>query len=261
MSRKHRVPRGRFVWYELLTSDPTAASDFYSKLIGWEARASSNDPSYREWVNAGTPIGGLMALPDDAKSMGAPPSWIGHIATPNVGKTAEQASKLGAKVLREPTEVPDVGKFAVLADPQGAVFAIFQPEGDTAAGHEQPQAGEVSWHELATTNAEAGFAFYTALFDWEIKQDTDMGEMGVYHMFGLEGKASPMGGIFTKPPEMPVAAWLYYVKVGDVKETAKQVKKLGGKVLNGPMEVPGGDMIVQCMDPQGAATAFHCGSS
>lgn len=261
MSRKHHAPRGRFVWYELLTTDPDAASGFYTELVGWEARTSSTDRAYREWINGGTPIGGLMALPDEAKKLGAPPNWIGHIATPNVVKTAEQASKLGAKVLREPTEVPDVGKFAVLADPQGAVFAIFQPEGDTPGGHDHPQLGEVSWHELATTNAEAAFAFYTAVFDWEIKEDMDMGEAGVYHMFGLEGKAPPVGGIFTKPPQMPVAAWLYYVKVRDVTETAKQVKKLGGKVLNGPMEVPGGDMIVQCMDPQGAATAFHASAA
>jgi predicted enzyme related to lactoylglutathione lyase len=84
-----------------------------------------------------------------------------------------------------------------------------------------------------------------------------MGVMGIYHFYKRNGGDFPLGGIFKKPAEMPVSAWLYYALVKDVRKSAADVAKLGGKVLNGPMEVPGGDLIAQCLDPQGAAFALH----
>jgi predicted enzyme related to lactoylglutathione lyase len=122
--------------------------------------------------------------------------------------------------------------------------------------------GEVSWHELATTNHEEAFEFYTTLFGWQKTDAMDMGEMGTYQMYGPESdEAVTYGGIFNKPPDMPAPPhWLYYIRVDDIHAAVDRVKENGGQVLNGPMEVPGGDQIAQCLDPQGAAFALHASS-
>ena len=151
--------------------------------------------------------------------------------------------------------VPEVGRFAVIADPQGGVIAVIEPEGD-AAGHDgPPELGEFSWHELATTDADAAWAFYAEVFGWEATARMDMGDMGFYQTFG-RGK-HPLGGIMNGPPGMPAPGWLIYVRVPDVHAAVETVKASGGRILNGPIEVPGGDVIAQCMDPQGIAFAVH----
>lgn len=250
-------PKGRFCWYDLMTTDPDGAKDFYTEVVGWgtEAWEGGNMP-YTMWTNSKGSMGGMVQLPDEAKAAGAPPHWLAYIAVPDVDETLAEATKLGAKVLKEPMDIPTVGRFAVLADPQGAAFAIFRAESETP-GHDGPyEIGEISWNELATSNHEAAWNFYQALFGWEKTDAMDMGDMGIYQMYGRKG--IPLGGIFNKPKEMPgPPAWLYYAKVEDVHQTVEKVKKKGGQILNGPMEVPGGDYIAQCMDPQGAAFAIH----
>lgn len=249
-------PRGRFVWCELMTTDPKAAQRFYTKLIGWRTQPFEHNPSYVMWMNGEAPVGGVMALPDGVKKMGAPPNWVSYVATPDVDETARAAAKLGGKVLRAPEDIPTVGRFAVIADPQDAVLCAFKGLQGMQGHEDPPRLGEFSWHELATTDPEGAFRFYSELFGWEKTDAFDMGEMGMYQMYGCNGL--PLGGIFRKPAEMPgPPAWLYYIKIRDVKPAAEQVKKLGGKVLHGPVEVPGGDWIVQCLDPQGAAFALH----
>jgi hypothetical protein len=249
--------RGRFVWHELLTTDPKAAGAFFSKIIGWKTKAWGNDQSYTLFVSGDRQHAGLMALPEDAKKMGAPPSWLTYIGTPNVDDTARLASSLGATVLKAPEDIPGAGRYAVLQDPQGATFGIYksnQPAGPDAA----PTAGEFSWHELATTDAKAAFSFYQRLFGWEETSAMDMGEMGAYQMFGQSKQGPPLGGLFNKASQMPgPSAWLAYIKVPDAKKSAEVIKKAGAKVINGPMEVPGGDWIAQAMDPQGAMFAVH----
>ncbi len=252
--------RGRFVWYDLMTSDVAAAQEFYTKLIGWGTQAwEGGEQPYTMWTNDGTPLGGVMTLPDDAKKAGAPPHWLGYVATTDVDETVAKATGLSAQTYVPATDIPSVGRFAVLGDPQGAVFAVFASENEPP-GHDGPaNVGEMSWHELATSDYEAAFEFYSALFGWEKTDAMDMGEAGIYQMYGLASDGSPMGGIFNKPPEMPAAAWLHYIFVKDVKRSVEQVKEMGGQVLNGPMEVPGGsgDFVAQCVDPQGAAFALH----
>jgi predicted enzyme related to lactoylglutathione lyase len=135
------------------------------------------------------------------------------------------------------------------------VFCAFQPATYTP-GHDGPPAiGEFSWHELATTDWEAAWTFYSKLFGWQKADAMDMGEMGTYQMY--HRGAHPLGGIFNKPPEMPVSCWVLYVRVPDVAAAVSQVTAMGGKVLMGPMEVPGGDLVAQCSDPQGALFALH----
>ena len=250
----------RFSWYELMTTDPKAAQDFYTKLLGWglqDFNAGMNEP-YVMWTVNNEPFGGVMRLPEEARKMGAPPHWMAYVDVNNVDGAAEQATKLGAKIYVPPTDIPGGGRFAVLADPQGATFGIVSSARPTPepAEPKRPQVGEFSWHELATTNSAAAFAFYNTLFGWEKGEATDIGPLGVYQVFGRRGRA--LGGMFNKPPEMAVPPfWLLYIRVPDVGKGAERVKALGGRVINDPMDVPGGDRIVQCMDPQGAAFALH----
>jgi predicted enzyme related to lactoylglutathione lyase len=251
------TPRGRFVWHELMTTDPRAAARFYKAVMGWRTQRWEQDPSYTLWLTADGPLGGLMALPDDAKRMGAPPNWLAYVGTPEIDATVDRAMALGARVITGPLDVPGAGRFAVMADPQGAVFAPYRAAAEPPGHQGDPRLGEFSWHELATTDPVAALAFYSDLFGWEKTEAMDAGPpLGVYQMYGLQGKS--MGGIYTKPAEQPGPPyWLCYALVRDAVTAAGKVRALGGKVLNGPMQVPGGDWIAQCLDPQGAAFAVH----
>jgi uncharacterized protein len=249
-------PRGRFVWYDLMTTDPNGAADFYTKIAGWGTqRWEGSSTPYTMWTTQDAPIGGVMPLmPEMAGAM--PPHWIGYVAVPDVDASAMEAEALGGKVLQPPFEVPDVGRIAVISDPQGAAIAIFTPQGGTPKPEGMPNVGEFSWHELTTTDHARAYDFYQKLFGWEKTGDFDMGAMGVYQMYG-RGEQT-LGGMWTKPSDMPMPPnWLYYIRVANVDQAAERVKELGGQILHGPMDVPGGDRVAQCMDPQGAAFAVH----
>jgi predicted enzyme related to lactoylglutathione lyase len=250
------TPTGRFCWYELMTTDPEAAPAFYGAVAGWGAQAweGGADP-YTMWMNGESPIGGIMKLPEEAAAAGAPSHWMIYISTPDVAATAKKAEELGGIVVMGPMELPEVGTICVISDPHGAVFCAFQPATYTP-GHDGPPAmGEFSWHELATADWEAGWSFYAELFDWQKDEAMDMGEMGTYQMFNRG--AHPLGGVFNKPDSLPVSCWMPYVRVPDVDAAARTVAEMGGQVLNGPMDVPGGDRVAQCADPAGAAFAIH----
>ncbi|HSM34975.1 MAG TPA: VOC family protein [Longimicrobiales bacterium] len=251
------IPRGRFVWYELLTTDPEGAEAFYGSLMGWgtdEWQAPVEDmPPYRMWTVDGTSIGGIMELPEEARQGGAPPHWLGHIATPDADATAARAEELGATVLMGPHSIPEVGRFAVIRDPWGATFSAYTPAGE-APGHEgEPKVGEVVWHELLTEDYAGAADFYGDLFGWTRGEPMDMGEMGIYQI--VERNGVQLGGIMNRPPEWP-SSWLYYVRVDDLDGKIEAVRSTGGKILNGPMEVPGGGRIAQGLDPQGGAFAI-----
>ena len=248
--------KGRIIWHELLTTDPDAAIEFYRTIAGWDVTPFPDNPSYRIWTTGTRQDAGLMQLPDDLKLMGVPPHWLFYVGVPDAEAAIAQATSLGGQLRMPAQEVPNVGRFAVLADPQGVVFCILQPgmEGD---GEEQPpKPGEFSWHELLTTDWQAGFKFYHDLFGWEQMDSMDMGPMGTYLIWGRHGRQ--LGGMFNKPVEMPAPPhWMCYIMVANADAAAAKVPELGGKVLNGPMEVPGGDRIAQLMDPQGAAISVH----
>ena len=245
----------RFVWYELMTSDPDAARRFYTSLLGWKAQAWEADPSYTIWLNGDAPIGGLMGLPDEAAREGASPFWVGYVAVDDADAAADRARSMGAALVRPPLDLPTVGRIIFLRDPQGAIFSVFQPEGEGMPAA-APAPGLVSWHELATTDPDAAFRFYSDLFGWEQMGEFDMGPEGVYRLFG--GGEETLGGIFRKPASIPgKPAWLYYVMVADADRAATQAVKLGAHLVQEPVEVPGGDRIAVFLDPQGAATAVH----
>ncbi len=247
--------RGRFVWHELMTTDVAGAKAFYTKALGWGTQKFDGPFDYTMWTLSEAPIGGLMELPEKARQAGVPPHWLASIGTPNVDETVARTSALGGKVLAPAFDIPNVGRYAVLADPQGAAFAVYTPSMEYPP-EADANVGEVSWHELLTTDFEAGFRFYADLFGWEKTTAMDLGPMGTYQMYGRGGRE--YGGMFNKPADMPAPPhWLLYVRVPDVNTSVEQIKALGGQILNGPMEVPGGDLIAQCLDPQGAAFAIH----
>jgi hypothetical protein len=256
-----QAKRGRFVWHELLTTDPDAAQRFYSDVVGWttgkwQGKVTPDMPPYTMWMVGEQSIGGVMELPEDARLAGAPSHWLAYVSTPDTDALAKRVSGAGGTILVPPMDIPEVGRMFVFADPQGATLAGYTPAGEIPGSDGAPGVGAFSWHELATTDYEAAFAFYHDLFGWEKTEQMDMGPAGIYQMYGLDG--THFGGIYNKPDDMPAPPnWLHYARVPDVHKAAERAKKLGGQILNGPMEVPGGDWIVQAMDPQGAMFALH----
>ncbi len=248
--------RGRFLWYELMTNDIEAAKAFYGEVVGWSAKSVEAPMPYTMWNVGESPKAGLFKLPQEAAAMGVPPHWMAYVGTPDVDATVAKAQELGAKVLVPVKEVPSVGRFATLSDPQGVTFSPFTPSEPEAAPLKQADIGEFTWHELVTDDWSSAWSFYETLFGWNKTDSMEMGPMGTYQMWGL-GEHT-LGGMYNKPADMPAPPhWLYYIHVPDVEAAAKRVTALGGKVINGPVEVPGGDMVIQCMDPQNAAFALH----
>jgi hypothetical protein len=245
---------GSFVWCELLTTDLNAAGTFYSKVVGWKTVPFAPDGSYITFNGKSGPVAGMMVLPEGAKAMGAPPNWMIYVGTPNVDDTAMRVAQLKGRVLKQPEDIPGTGRFAVVQDPFGATFGLYTPKTAQPA-NDTPGIGDFSWFELYTPNPEGAWTFYQTLFGWEKTSAMDMGEMGVYQMFG-RGGGVPRGGIMKPPPGAP-AAWMPYAMVPDAKASAATAQASGGKIVNGPMEVPGGDWIAQGMDPQGAMFSVH----
>ncbi len=245
---------GRFVWYELNTTDLDAAIRFYGHVTGWTFDGATDGPhAYPHIRGSQGHLGGVTRLQEPAKAMGVPPHWMGYVEVADVDATLAKLQALGGTLHFGPMDLPGTGRFAVVADPQGAAFSLYR------AAKEEPerdlrQPGEFNWHELATSDHHAAFAFYSELFGWEKKGEFDMGPMGTYLLFGLGDKQ--LGGIFKRPPEMPVSAWLYYIMVADVDAALQRAVDGGAKLLNGPMPVPGGARIVQLLDPQGALFAL-----
>lgn len=245
---------GSFVWCELLTTDTSAAAAFYKKVVGWKTAPWSHDPTYTTLVGNAGPVGGMMILPDGAKMMGTPPNWMMYVGTPRVEDTAKRIAQLGGRVLKQPDSIPGGGRFAVAQDPQGAVFGISTTPGKPQPDKGQPGLGDFSWFELYTSNVDAAWTFYSTLFGWEKTSAMDMGDMGVYQMFG-RGGGVPNGGMMKSPTG--AVAWMPYAMVDDARAAARRATDLGAKIVNGPMAVPGGDWIAQGMDPQGAMFAVH----
>jgi predicted enzyme related to lactoylglutathione lyase len=250
--------RGWFVWEELMTTDLKSAAGFYQKVAGLKTQKAAFDPNYTMFKGSGGNMGGLMLLPDEAKTGGTPPCWISYIGTPNADETARMAASLGGKVQKAPWDISDGGRIAIISDPQGAAFAIYSNP-KTTDTPPAPKLGNASWHELATSDYVGAFSFYQSLFGWHVVNDMDMGPgMGTYRLFAPEGVKEAFGGMYTKPPQQPgPPAWLPYIKVASAKAAAETAKKSGAQIMHGPAEVPGGGWIVMAADPQGVRFALH----
>ncbi|HZZ85863.1 MAG TPA: VOC family protein [Anaeromyxobacteraceae bacterium] len=246
--------QGLFVWHEHLTRDVQAAIAFYTDVVGWKTQPFGGGEEYEMWVASQGPLGGVMRLTEEAAKMGARPQWMAHVEVADVDATAALARKLGGEVHKEPTDIPTVGRFAVLADPQGAVISAFKPQREMAL-HDPSKDGEFCWNELVTSDGAAAFAFYSQLFGWKVLEEMDMGPMGTYRIFGVGERR--LGGMMTAPKGSPLPPmWLFYASTSDLEAAIGRATRKGGKLLNGPMDVPGG-RVAQLTDPQGVAFALH----
>ncbi len=241
----------KFIWYELNTPDPKAAAAFYGHVLGWEAKPFGDGQDYTVVSAAGVNVGGIMGLPADACEAHAHAGWVGYLGVDDVDATAVRIRAAGGSILREPTDIPGVGRFAVAADPNGAVFLLIRgwsPEGVPEAPAGTP--GHVGWRELHAGEGKAAFDFYAGLFGWTADQAFDMGPLGTYQLFAAGGPA--VGGIMTKTPEAPRPFWSYYFVVDALEPALARARERGGKLCMGPHQVPDGSWIAQCQDPQGA---------
>ena len=247
---------GRPVWYELMTSDPGAAEKFYKAVVGWTSApfAASPQPYTVFERGADAQVAGLMKTPQDMKM---PPFWAMYVGTPKIVDTVAQIKRLGGSEMSPVIDIPTVGRLQMLRDPQGAAFYIIQPAPAEERPEKAPEIGEASWHELMTTDVPAAMKFYSEVFGWQPSEALDMGPMGKYQMFNRP--IGMIGGMMTKPAEMANVPpyWTIYFRVPDIKSAAERITSNGGKIVNGPMEVPGGDWVVNGIDPQGAGFALH----
>lgn len=243
----------RFVWYELMTTEAVAAKAFYRAVVGWEIKdLPAPHEGYAILEADGCGIGGLMELPAEACEKGARPGWLGYVGVADADAAAQSIAEAGGSVLREPGDIPDVGRFAVVADPGGAVFMLLTPEGESAPRSEGAKPlGHVDWHELLAADGDSAFRFYSGQFGWAEHSRLEMGPKGVYLLWSYGG-GEPVGAMMTKPGEAPSPYWNFYFRVESVAAAADRIATEGGRVFHGPMQVPGGDWVVMAADPQGA---------
>ena len=245
---------GKFIWHELMTPDAQAAADFYSSVLPWTSEASTV-PGYVLWMRGPVGVAGLMPQPQSVRDSGTPPSWLVYIAAPDVDATVEAAQALGGKLLKAPTDIPGIGRFAVLSDPLGAAFAVFTPAMAPPPGGTPEPLGRFSWHELATTDPQGALAFYAELFGWTRGPAHDMGAGGLYQI--IEQAGVQIGGLHVLEDPSKPPRWLSYVQIEGLDAAVEAVGTLGGRVLRGPHDVPGGSRVAHILDPQGGMIALH----
>jgi uncharacterized protein len=238
-----------FVWYELMTNDVAAAKSFYGDVVGWSTQdMPMPDMTYTVVQVGEIGVGGMMPLPKDAAA-GMQPCWLGYIYAADVDGSVAELQRLGGMLHHAPTDIPEVGRFAVVADPQGAIFYLFTPG---QPGRREPSLtpGHTGWHELHTNDWPGAFDFYSTLFGWLKADSVDMGPLGTYQLFTIDGRAQ--GGMMNSPAAVTHRFWLYYFIVDDIDAAAARITRSGGKIMMGPHQVPGGGWIIQATDPQGA---------
>ncbi|HEX6463047.1 MAG TPA: VOC family protein [Vicinamibacterales bacterium] len=246
---------GRHVWSELMTTDIGGAQAFYDKVIGWTSGRHSTSPAeYYEFKRSGgASVAGLMERPKEM-----PVSiWTMYIAVPNLENGVEQIKRLGGSTVSDVITVPTVGRMQMVKDPQGAGLYVIEMESSDVPPDRDPEVGEASWLELMTTDAPAAMAFYQELFGWQPSEAMDMGPDGKYQMFNRGSRM--IGGMMNKPAQLAQMPpfWGIYFRVEDIDSAIDRIKANGGTIVNGPLEVPGGDKIVNAVDPQGAAFSLH----
>ena len=245
---------GTPIWYELLTTDADGAQKFYADVVGWSIAPSGMEGTgdYRILTAPdGQGVGGLMTLPDGAPMK---PGWLCYIGVQDVDSMAEKIKSLGGSVHMGPQDIPGVGRFAMVADPQGMVFYIMRGDSpqDSQAFHVTAP-GHCGWNELVTSDHKAALAFYGEVFGWQNQETMPMGEMGEYCFIDHVGQR--IGATMTAG-----AGWTtrstYYFNVPSIDAAVPKITSNGGTVTMGPHEVPGGMHIVMGIDPQGAAFAL-----
>lgn len=247
-------PPGTPIWYELMTSDPQGSKAFYDDVVGWTIEAQPSGPiDYWMIAAPGGLTGGVMRLTEEMTAGGAQPGWLVYFGIQDVDAAAKKAGELGAHTLVPPTDIPDVGRFSLLMDPQGAPFYVMRGDSaDTSTVFSPGERGRCSWNELWTPDVKSALAFYGALFGFENRETMDMGPRGGYHFIDL---GAVRLGAAAEMKDGP-SRWNAYFNVADIDEAVERVRKGGGAITMGPHDVPSGDRIVLGADPQGATFAL-----
>jgi predicted enzyme related to lactoylglutathione lyase len=260
MPTKDKHEHGQFSWAELATTDSAGAKRFYGGLFGWTFDDQPAGPGMVYTMNRlGAHLVSALFEPHAATAaQGAPPHWLSYVTVDDADATAAKAKAAGGKVSKEPFDVFDVGRMAVLEDPTGAKLAIWQPKKHAGAGIVN-EPGALCWNELFTDNVDAAGKFYVQTFGWR-SESVDMGPMGTYTLFSKDGsKGTNRAGMMPMPPNMKGAppSWLVYFAASDCDASAKKVEGLGGKVLAPPTDIPGNiGRFAVVSDPQGAVFAL-----
>jgi uncharacterized protein len=232
---------GKFVWHEQVSSDPGQAKDFYTELFGWDTELfKPGEMDYAMINSGGQNHGGFGKAQEGAP----PPHWLGHVQVEDVDKTVEKAKSAGGKLAAGPFDMGEVGKFAIIGDPQGAFVSVYQPEGEGDVAE-----GVFVWDELGTTDVDGAERFYGEVFGWTAQ---DMGaDYGGYRIFHIG--ETRIGGLMAVPdPSLP-AGWQPYVAVEDVDATVAKASELGAAALMEAMDIPAVGRIAVIRDRQGAA--------
>lgn len=249
---------GNFVWHELRTTDAQAAEVFYTHVVGWKTM-DSGDPGgmpYKLFTAGDLATAGVMQLSPSMLEGGMKPSWIGFIGVDDVDGYATRVEQSGGKLHSPAQDIPGIGRFASVEDPQGAAFLLFKGSVNYAPPRPATgQPGTVGWNELSANDGEAAWPFYSEIFGWKEDSTMDMGPLGTYRMFNNGG--APVGAMMTRDPsKSPVPFWLYYVNVDDIDAAAARITEKNGQLCMMPHEVPGHLWIVLGIDPQGALFAL-----
>lgn len=253
-------PHGSFIWYELMTTDPQGAKSFYEAVVGWTVGEPMPGPDV-EYRMLGAPdgfAGGMLTLTKEMCDQGARPMWFGYLGVDDVDAAVDKAVAAGAAVQMPASDIPGVGRVAIIADPQGVPIYLMRGASDQDSNaYQRHGLGHVAWNELMTSDREAALAFYGDHFGYVKEGGMDMGpEMGEYSFISHSGLT--IGAIMKASPDSPTV-WQFYVRVPDVDAAADRVKAGGGQVLFGPMDVPGGERVLVGMDPQGASFGLVSG--
>jgi predicted enzyme related to lactoylglutathione lyase len=242
--------QGDFIWYELLARDIDAAAAFYADVVGWSVRDSGMPGmDYRLlFAPDGDSVGGLMAMPDGMPA----PTWLGYIAVDDVDAMAADYAGAGGAEHMPPTDIPGVGRLALLADPHHAPLYVMRGQSDETSRAFQDSAiaapGHFVWNELTAPDQDAAIAFYADRFGWRQEGAMPMGPLGDYK-FLLSGDTAIGAAMNAFPGSRP--GWQYYAMVADIDAAAAKINAGGGTVLQGPDEIPGGSFSVVAQDPQG----------
>ena len=247
MSEHH----GRFVWHDIMSTDTEGTKAFYTALFGWEAKEEDMGGGFMYTLFSvnGAPLGGTVDLGD----AGIPSHWISYVGIDNLDAACVQATKAGGKVCIPAHPIGNFGRSAMLEDPTGGYFRLWEWV-DDGSSHRDPEGpGSVCWNELMSSDPTAAAALYQSLLGWKT-EEMEMGEMGTYHMFKAEGK--DRGGMMNLPPNTaPRSHWLNYIMVEDVDAKVAEAKGLGAHEAVPPTDIPNIGRFAVLVDPQGAAFA------
>jgi len=240
---------GTFVWYDLMTRDIEGSIKFYTELLGWDIEDYNmgDQGVYRMIKNGQKFLGGFAPHQGPEE---VPPYWIGYVNVADVDGSAAKALELGGKHLVPPTDIPEVGRFAMLMDPHGAQFALYKSKSPDDGEASQPGPGDFCWNEVMSTDPEVLKSFYTGLFGWSVTE-SPMGDQGSYYIFKIGDKET--AGLMKVPTDCPAPpSWMTYIFVSDLEGSTKKAEELGAKVLQPVTPIPDIGRFTVIQDPQGA---------